>query len=237
MAFPLVHAVAESNVTTAGTSHVINMPTGLKSGDLAVIIFAHAVAVTMNALTGWTELVDTNSANAEKVIYRWCDGSEGATVTFTTSGNTKSASVTFAIVGAVDPATRAPELSTVATGTSTQPDATTCTPTGGAKDYLWITFAITAGEEADDDTWGGAAPTNFGNANYKTSDVAGVASTNVSLQTAYRTNNAASLDAGAWSANAQSLAWRAWTLAVHPVGTPPTNDLEHMPQHQTMVAA
>lgn len=116
----------------------------------------------------------------------------------------------------MNPATQAPELSTVATGTSTQPNATTVTPTGGAKDYLWITVAVTAGEEADDDTWGGAAPTSFGNAVYITTGTAGLASVNCSVEGADFASNAASMDAAAWSANAQSLAWRAWTIAVHP---------------------
>lgn len=223
MAFPVVQARAESNVTTAGTSHAVTKPTGTASGDLWVIFFGHAVACTLDALAGWTELVDTNAANSEKILYRLCDGTEGASVTFTSSASTKSAHLSYRISGTENPATQAPQLSTVATGTSTQPNATIVTPTGGAKDYLWITAFVTAGEEADDDTWGGAAPTNYANAIYKTTAVAGTAVTNCSVAGSDRTANAASEDAGVWGANAQSLAWRAWTIAVHPSSTVTTD--------------
>lgn len=221
MSFPVVISRAESNVVTAGTSHAVTKPAGTTVGDLWIIIFGHAAACTLNALTGWTELVDTNLANGEKVLYRKCDGTEGATVTFTSSASTTSAHVSYRIFGAIDPATQAPQLSTVATGTSTTPNAAIVTPTGGAKDYLWITFAVTAGEEADDDTWGGAAPTGYTNPLYKTTDIAGAATVNCSLQSAEKKLNAASEDAAAWGANAQSLAWRAYTLAVHPAAQTP----------------
>lgn len=216
MAFPVVRSIAESSVTTAGTSHAVTKPAGCSANDIWVILFSHAVACTLNSLAGWTEVVDTNSANAEKVLVHLCDGTEGSSVTFTSSASTKSAHISYAITGAVNPATQLPQLSTVATGTSTQPDATTCTPTGGAKDYLWITFAVTAGEELDDDTWGGPDPNGFIGGAFKTTGTAGTPSTNCSLQSAYRAANASSLDADPWGANAQSLAWRAWTLAVHP---------------------
>jgi hypothetical protein len=216
MAFPVVEARAESSVTSPGTSHPVTKPTGTAAGDVWVIFFGHPLACTLDALAGWTELVDTNSANGEKWLVRKCDGTEDATVTFTSSASTKSAHLCWRISGAVDLATQAPELSTVATGTSTTPDATTCTPTGGAKDYLWITAAVTAGEEADDDTWGGAAPSGFANAIYKTTGTTGIVANNCSAEAADQQLNAASLDAAAWGANAQSLAWRAWTLAIHP---------------------
>lgn len=219
MAFAIIETRAESNVTSAGTSHAVTKPSGTASGDLWVIFFGHAVACTLNALAGYTELVDTNSANSEKILYRLCDGTEGASVTFTSSASTKSAHLSYRISGAENPSTQAPQLSTVATGTSTTPNATTCTPTGGAKDYLWITAFVTAGEEADDDTWGGAAPTNYANAIYKTTAVAGTPTTNCSVAASDRSANAASEDALAWGANAQSLAWRAWTIAVHPSST------------------
>lgn len=216
MAFPYIISRNESNVTTAGTSHAVSLPAGINPKDLVIIFFAHAQAVTLNSLAGWTELSDAGTANGETWLYRYCDGSEGSTVTFTSSGSTKSCHLTWNIRGAKDPAIQAPELSTVATGTSTTPNATILTPTGNPEDYLWITAAVTAGEEADDDTWGGAAPSGFGNAVYKTTDIAGVATTNCSAEAADQQLNATSMDAAAWGANAQSLAWRAWTLVVHP---------------------
>ena len=215
MAFPVVASTAESPVTSAGTSHAITLPGTIRDQDLLIIVFGKAQAVTLNALSGWTELVDTNSANAETILYHYCDGTETSPATFTSSGSTKSASVCYRITGAENPTTQVPELSTVATATSVNPNATTCTPTGGAKDYLWLTFFISAGEEADDDTWVSATPTSYTNTLQTTSGTAGVASTNCSTASAEQQLNASSQDAAAWTM-AQSLAWRAWTLAIHP---------------------
>lgn len=215
MAFPAVQTTAESATTTAGTSHTVTLPSGITSGDLLIVIFSHAVSCTLNALTGWTELVDTAAANAEKVLYRKADGTEGASISLTSSASTKMSAIAYRISGAEDPATQAPQLSTVATGTSTAPNATTCTPTGGAKDYLWLTFFTQAGEEADDDTWTTGTPTNFTNLLQKTSGTTAAASTNVQNASAQQQLNASSLDAAAFT-TAQSLAWRAWTLAIHP---------------------
>lgn len=223
MAFPQVVSTAESARTSVGTDHDINLPPSIVAGNLLLVFFAKgsSAATTVDALAGWDELIDeAGVARGLCILYRVADGTEGATITLTLSGGSnKSASIAYQISGAEDPATQPPELSTVATGTSTAPDATTCTPTGGAKDYLWISFFSLAGEEADDDTWCNSAPASFGGLLQKT---AGVAGTNigVELATATRELNAASLDAGAFNVDV-SFAWRAYTMAVHPE-PPPT---------------
>ncbi len=216
MAFPSVVNTNESATTTAGTSHVVNLPASLVVGNLIIVITnIGSTLATFNTLAGWTELLDEGVANGNAVWARQVDGTEGSTVTFTSSANTRDASVSYQISGADYLAVRAPEFSTVATGTSTTPDATTCTPTGGAKDYLWITFFGMAGEQADDDTLVTTAPTNYGGTLEKT---CGVAGTNLGgmLGSAHRTNNAASEDAGSWTA-IDNAAWRAMTMAIHPL--------------------
>lgn len=221
MAFPVVEAVNESNTAAAGTSHVVALPGSIAAGDLLIVIIAKArtAAVTINALAGWTELLDENVLNGMFVAYRWADGTEGASVTFTSSAANRAAHLSFRISGAVNPATQAPELSAVNTGTSNAPDPNSLSPTGGAKDYLWITFfgLNAAGEEADDDTWCNNAATNYGNLLQKSSGTGG---TNVGayLAASRRTNNATSEDA-VWPTGStdQALGWRAYTLAIHPV--------------------
>jgi len=216
MAFPaVVGTPAESATTTAGTSHVVNLPSGATGNLFLLVLGKGSTAATINALTGWTELVDENQAWGTFVAWRTCDGTEGTTTTFTSSASTKTATIVYEISGQSN---FAPEISAVGTGTSAAPDPLTCTPTGGAKDYLWITFFNLggAGEEADDDTWCNNAATNYANLIQKT---AGVAGTNISpyIASCNRTNNAASENA-VWPAAStdQSLAWRAWTVAVHP---------------------
>jgi len=218
MAFPVVETTAESAVTTAGTSHTVNLPSGIVSGNLLLIFFSiGSTAATLNSVTDWFELVDVSAARDTKILYRQADGSEGSTLGLTTSASTKSATIAYRISGAENPATQAPQLSTLATGTSTAPDPGTCTPTGGAKDYLWIAQFSLAGEEADDDTWCNSAPADYTGLLQVT---AGVAGTNIGVEnaTAHRQVNAASQNPGTFSVDV-SLAWRAYTVAVHPSST------------------
>lgn len=221
MAFPAIVNTAESALLTAGTSHIVTLPASLVSGNLIIILCSRGVgAASFNALAGWTELVDDGVTYGVTVWARQSDGAEGASVTFTSTGSAvRSAHISYQISGAEALATQAPELSTVATATSNAPNATACTPTGGAKDYLWISFFSMANEEADDDTWVTSAPAGYTGLLQKT---AGIAGTNLGglVASAHRTANAASEDAGAFG-TAASLSWRAHTMAVHPSSAPP----------------
>lgn len=212
MAFPVVEGTAETAVSTAGTSHAITLPASIASTDGVLILTdIGSTAATFNALTDWSEIVDENVANGIKVLWFTGTGTP-SNPTFTSSASTRSASIAYRISGVSR--SLAPQLSTVATGTSTAPNATTCTPTGGAKDYLWITFFGMAGEQADDDTLVTGTPANYSNTLQKT---CGVAGTNLGgmIGAAQRQLNAASEDAGAFT-TVDNAAWRAYTLAVHP---------------------
>ena len=219
MAFPTVQGTpTETAVSTAGTSHAIALPGSIAAGELLLILCNKGVAVaTFNALTGWTELVDENVANGMTVWVRDADGTEGATVTFTSNAATRSASIAYRISGATTIAAQLPELSTVAAGSSVNPNATTCTPTGGAKDYLWFSFFGMATETTDNDAWVSQlpqTPSAFSSLRQKT---CGTAGTNLGglLAVGQLNSNAASLDAGAFTSSINA-AWRAFTLAIHP---------------------
>lgn len=217
MAFPtIVGSAAESATTSAGTSHVVNLPAGA-AGNLFLLFMSKGdAAVTINALAGWNELLDESSSWSGFCAWRRCDGTEGATTTFTSSGSVKTATIVYEING--DSAV-APQISAVATGSSNAPNPNSLSPTGGAKDYLWFTWFVldVAGEEADDDTWCNNAATNYGNLLQKT---AGTAGTNIGTYVAvcHRTNNASSEDA-IWPSGTTdvSTGWRAYTVAVHPL--------------------
>jgi len=225
VAFPVVEAANESTKTaTTGTTHTVNLPTGIQAGDLLLVLINKGRATaawSFNALAGWTELLDEAVAGGGYVAYRWADGTEGATIGLTGAAD-RSAHITYRVSGAENPATQAPEISAVATGTSNAPNPNSLSPTGGAKDYLWLTFfGTTTSEEADDDTWTNNAATNYGSLLQKTSGTGG---TNVGacVASSVRTNNAASEDA-VWPAASldASLGWRAYTIAIHPAPPPP----------------
>lgn len=215
MAFPVIGTPTTSaEVAAVTTPHNVLLPSGISAGDLILVIFAHAANSAIQPVpTGWTQLAQDTLANGWGVLVRKADGTEsGTTLVITMNIATKSASIAWNIKGA---ALWAPELSTATSGTSTTPNAGNLAPTRGTRDYAWITFVVQAGEEADDGTWVTATPTGFSNTITKTSGTAGAVTVNVSLAAATQNLNAASLDAAAWTL-AQSLAWKAVTIAIYP---------------------
>jgi hypothetical protein len=216
VAFPAVATTAETAVTTAGTNHAVTLPTGIAAGDLILVCMAKGAGIaTVNAHADYTELLDENAANGLYIAYRYAAGGE-SNPTFVTSANTRSATIVYRISGAENPATQAPQIGTTATGSSTAPNPPAVTPTGGAKDYLWVALFARSGEEADDDTWVTAAPTNFSGLLQK---ACGVAGTNLGgmVATATQQANATSLDPAAFTCATGG--WRAQTVAIHPRAT------------------
>lgn len=214
MAFPVVDGTATTNGTTATATPVVNLPAGIGVGNTVIVLVRVAVAGVIGWPAGWTELFDASSDAADDQMaaaWRKADGTEGATITLS-SGNGKFAAIAYDISTAEDPTVQAPQLSTVATGTGTTPDPTTCTPTGGAKDYLWLWIGGWENEQTSPPT---GTPTNFTDSLGADSGIAGAVTTNCRVASARRSLNAASLDAGSWTISVSD-DWTAYLLAVHP---------------------
>src|SRR5687768_5551077 len=135
MASPaVVGTPAETAIGTASLSHVVNLPAGATGNLLIAIMDKGSTVASVRALAGWTELLDENVANGLYIAYRVCDGTEGATTTFTLTGTaTRGAWIVYEISGHLNPATQAPQIGTTSSGTSATPDPPSITPTGGAK--------------------------------------------------------------------------------------------------------
>ncbi len=208
-----VAQITESAQTSNVTAHTVNFTQ--TTGDLVVIFFACHASRTLTLGDGFTNW--TNITNTFHVIYKILDGSEGGDVTITTDTSCKSASVAYNIQGSLGGGLA---ISTVATGTSTAPNATSVAPGWGAtfRNTLFITAFHQAGEEADDDTWCTVPGGGYGNLAQKTTGTAGTATTNCQMASAHRLASVVSEDAGAFT-TAQSLAWRAYTIAVQPQPT------------------
>ena len=214
---PSVAGVAESATTTAGTSHTINLPASIVAGEtLLVISDKGSTAATIDALTGWTELIDENSANGLYAIWRKADGTEGATITLTSSAATRLASIAYRVQNAADPSVTAPEIATTGSGTSATPDPPSLSPSGGSKQYLWIAWAGMAGEEADDDTWGNTSPASY-SPSVPRQKACGTVGTNLGgkILSAERLNTTATEDPGTFGVDV-SAAWRSQTIAISP---------------------
>ena len=217
MAFPSIGTTAESSTNTAGTSHVVTLPTGIVAGNLILICMdIGSTSATLNAHADYTELLDEAVANGLKILYRWAAGGE-TNPTLTSSASTRDATITFRISDAEHPSVRAPEIGTTATGTSATPDPPAVTPTGGAKDYLWIAFFGSAGEEVDDDTWANTPPTSY-TPSPPLQKSCGTAGANLGglIGAASRQLNATTDNPATFGIDV-SAAWRAQTIAVHPI--------------------
>ena len=217
MASPVVAQVLEDATTTAGTSHVIDVPTPTAGHLLLIILDKGSTSATINAHSELTELLDEASANGLYIAYRWMDGAEPATYTLTSSAATRTASIIYRISGAENPAITAPQIGTTGTGTSATPDPPASAAPPSSKDYLFIAFAGMAGEEADDDTWGNTPPTNYSPSPPR-QKACGVAGTNlggliVSAERALTTGSAE--NPGTFGVDV-SAAWRSQTITVHP---------------------
>ncbi len=217
MASPaVVGTPTETAVSTASTSHVVNLPSGT-TGNLLVAVMSKGSAGTtpsVNELAGWTELLDEAIVLGLYVAYRVCDGTEGANTTFTLSSATRGAWIVYEISGHSVPA-QAPQIGTTATGTSVNPNPPSVSVTGGSKDILAIAMFGMAGEQADDDTLVTTFPTNYtlGQAEI----TCGVAGTNLGgmCGAAARQVTTATEDPGTFTA-IDNAAWRAQTIVIHP---------------------
>lgn len=213
----VVGTPTETAISTAGTSHVVNLPSGAAGNLFIAIMDKGSTAATVNSLTGWNELLDENSANGLYIAWKAVDGTEGATTTFTLSASTRGAWIVYEINGAYDPTIQPPEVGTTASGSSTSPDPPSVSVTGGSKDILTIACFGRGGEEADDDTWVTAAPSGFGGLLQK---ACGTVGTNLGgmVATAHLAETTATANPAAFTC--ATGAWRAQTIVVHPV--PPT---------------
>lgn len=223
MASPVDAARAGSSTTAAGTSHTISLPTGIVAGSLVVIATRFAVASVSTWPAEWQNFlrhdVSPDAADdVNTVVYRKCDGTEGASITVTTSVATKMATIARRVSGHEDPVVQAPQINADATGNSVNPDCGSISPIGGSKDYLFFALDQHSGEQTSTVTY----PTNYINTQQVTSGTGGAVATNCQINSGTRQLTAVSEDPTAFTiSGAQE--WTAWTLAVHPPGAAATS--------------
>ena len=138
MAFPVVEQVVENSTATAGTNHIVTLPTATANQLLLIVLDKGSTSATINAHSELTELLDDALANGLYIAYRWMNGSEPASYTLVSSASTCSASFAYRISNAENPATQAPVIGTTSSGTSATPDPPASATPGSTKDYLFV---------------------------------------------------------------------------------------------------
>lgn len=215
MAFPQVVDTNTSIVTPSGTSHTVDLPANISAGDLLLVFFSTDGDNTISDWDGFTELFNLSNGTfaSLSVGYKKATGGEGGTITITTTSSEHSAHVSYRITGHADPDSQAPEASTGAVDGSANPNPDSLTPTGGAKDYLWI--AVEGNDDGTDTVI--SYPTGYddnqftiGTANSSFGCAIGIGS---------KEENDTSDDPGTFTIPPEQ--WVACTVAVHPAGEEP----------------
>lgn len=215
MASPVDAARISSNISTAADPVNVNLPSGISSGHLLIMLTRVPNATNVTTPSGWTALV-SNSADGSGdktcIFYRKADGSETSPLSVDLSAASRMAAICWRITGAEDPATQAPELSTQAQANSDTPDPTTVTPTGGSKDYLFLWLGGWQGEQTSPPT---GNPSGYSNPQGADTGIAGASGNNCRVAGASKQATASSEDPGSWTISVAD-DWRAYAMAIHP---------------------
>jgi len=219
MAFPVIEAVQQNSGqsgTNWGSQSLTSLAT-IAADDLLVAFVtidgANETVGFTGGTGGWTKIADgstwSDGSCTLAIAYRYANGTDDALSI--TNGNEGGGCRIYRISGAEDPSTQAPELADsgpLTGGAQTVPVPLT-TPTGGAKDYLWL--AICAHDRNRGFTSG---PTN-----YSSGAVSGSGSGGCSIGYGTRSFNASSQDP-------DSFEWAAADgyvcdlIAIHPAAVP-----------------
>ena len=211
LAAPVVASVTETAFDTATPDHDVNMPATVNAGDLLIVLFTNDGGETVTKPTGWTELAsDANGAHVRlSVYYKIAAGTEGGTtVNFVTSTEEEAAAQVYRITNWHG--TTPPEISTVATGSSTAPNPSSLNPAGwDVADTLWLAVA---GQDRGDQSGTTAYPASYTDG---TSTLSSGGTGSCRTHSARRVLAAASEDPGAFTIPV-SEQWVALTIAVRP---------------------
>jgi hypothetical protein len=211
--YPVVASTTSSAKTSAtGTSHTVNLPSGIEAGDLLLVFWVDAdVNSTVTIPAGWTELYNmVGTAQQRRVaIYRVANGAEGTSLTVTTSAAERSAHTAYRI--AAGSYQGEPVAGTTVSSTSASPNPPSLTSGFGAEPTLWFAAAHSEGTSA-----AATLPTSY------TSAVAGytgtMGSAHARMTTGTRKLTAATEDPGTFALGA-SVVWGANTVAVQGIGS------------------
>jgi hypothetical protein len=139
LAFPTVAATAVRENTSNSTSQVANLPAGIASGDLLLVIgVIDGSGTTVTWPAGWNELDQVVFGACLTAGYRIATGGEASTISITSPSET-SIWRAFRLTGWHG--TTPPEISAPVTISDEDSDPPSLTASWGAEDNWWLTFA------------------------------------------------------------------------------------------------
>lgn len=150
-----------------------------------------------NPGAGWTQILDGANNAIRRIAYRFADGTEGSTMSYSYSGNASWRAIATRYTGAH--ASTPPALSSRAGGENNAPNPPSLNPAGwDVEDTKWEAIM-----------WGAAHAITSPPSGYTDLQI------QTSLGVAFRNNAAASEDPGAFALS-ESFSWDAHTMAIRP---------------------
>lgn len=211
--FPQVVSTTGLYDRVNSTTHNVPMPAIVDSGDLLLALTSADGTGTINTPSGWTQLYTTTAGQSRtNAFYKFASGTEdGTTVNFTTGASEILTATVYRITGALSI-----ESGTAATSTSANPNPPSLTPSWGAKDTLWISFAATDNGYIRPTVY----PANYTHGRWDGDTYS--SSTSYSMTaSARRYLNAISEDPGTFTLSSSD-AWSANTIAIRPIVLTPS---------------
>src|SRR5438128_859738 len=98
MAFPTV-ASTNTSTSASSTTHTVNLPASISSGDLLLVVFGGNANTTLTWPSGYTEFA-TGSSVLCNAAYRFADGTEGSTISVTSGATVAGSHQSFRFTGA-----------------------------------------------------------------------------------------------------------------------------------------
>ncbi|HUW45402.1 MAG TPA: hypothetical protein VMW50_06370 [Dehalococcoidia bacterium] len=211
--YPAVESTATSE--DDGTTHDIDLPSDIESGDLLLICFAAYHEDYTRILTwpsGWTSLVNESDNNViSGVAYRISTGTESSPVTATTDDTCESVHHSYRITGY----TGVPEAATTTTTVANaNPDPPSLTTSWAAK-TLWL--AGFGGGSTNKRTLSGI-PTNYADELYTVTESSSL-SDYAHIGSARREYNYITDNPDTYTLSG-NIFWLAWTVAICGSHTP-----------------
>lgn len=156
--FPVIAGTNGSTEQTDTNTHTVNLPSSISSGDLLIVFFSvDGNPSTTTWPAGWTQLFSDiqGSSDVFSAYYKIANGSEGASISVSTSDAERSAHQSFRITGF----TGFPQSAT-AKGNSNNPNPPALSPSWGLKKTLWI---AALGRSSGSNISVSSAPAGYGN--------------------------------------------------------------------------
>ena len=211
MAFPVVAGSQTSQQTTNSTSSNVTLPANIQAGDLIIaFVAADSGAGAMTWPSPWVEIKD-DAGTGFQFSVGYLIASGGETTVAVTHGSERSNHLAIRITGWHG--TTPPEITAVASGSSTTPNPGSLSPSWGAADTLWI--AVLGCDNTTTDPFPITAwPTNY-DSNHLSNNTA-TSAADVAIAT--RELNATSDDPGTFTMTGTET-WNAYTIAVRPAAS------------------